>query len=185
MEPPRAQLPGRGPAPHRSLRLAATAAALALILSSSGDAFLVAVLVGLAAMDVAVAGIGVLAALAVLGRWGTTSLSALAGLQAVVGPAGLRGEGVGAASSWVAALALVVACAALTRRWPAAALGLLAGLLVAGPAAVDPAHAGIRAAGALVGSVVAVFVAGRASRRAALPAAGVLAAVSVALAVAA
>lgn len=165
--------------------MAATAAALTLILSSSGDALLVAVLVGLAAMDVAVAGIGVLAALAVLGRWGTTSLSALAGLQAVVGPAGLRGEAVGASSSWVAALALVVASAALTRRWPAAALGMLAGLLVAGPAAVDPTDAGIRAAGAVVGGAVAVFAAGRASRRTALPVAAALAAVSAALAAAA
>ena len=153
------------------------------MLSSSGDAVLVAVLLGLAAVDVAVAGVGVLVALAVLGRWGTTSLSALAGLQAVVGPAGLRGTSLAAASSWVAASALVVVAATVPRRVPAAVLGLTAALVVAGPAITTASDAGIRVGAGAGAALAASLVAGRVPRRLAVPTALTLAAASAVLAV--
>lgn len=183
MEPPHAHVPRRRPAPHRSLRLAAAAAALALTLSSSGDALLVGVLVGLAAVDMAVAATGVIVGLAVLARWGTTSLTALAGVQAVLGPAGLRGSALAAASSWCAAAALIVAAALVPRRTVAATVGLLAGLVVAGPAPSDLALGVERAAGALAGAGLAVLVAGRVSGRFGVPVAVAMAGVALVLAV--
>ena len=183
MEPPHAHVPRRGPQPHRSLRLAATAGALALVLSSSGDAVLVAVLLGLVAVDVAVAGVGALVALAVLGRWGTTSLSALAGLQAVVGPAGLRGSAIATASSWVAAAALLVAAATVSRRLAAVALGLTAALVVAGPAVATASDALVRGGAGVGGAAVATLLAGRVDRRAGIPAALALAAAAAVLSV--
>jgi hypothetical protein len=143
----------------------------------------VAVLLGLAAVDVLVAGLGAVVALAVLARWGTTSLPALAGLQSVVGPAGLRGSGVEAASSWLAAAALVVVAGALPRRWPAVALGLTAALVVAGPAASRPADAAVRVGGAVAGAALATAVAGRLPTRLAYASAAVLAGASLVLAV--
>ncbi|MEY2478518.1 MAG: hypothetical protein QOG87_3833 [Actinomycetota bacterium] len=183
MEPSHAHVPRRGPQPHRSLRLAATAASLALILSSSGDVVLAAVLLGVAALDVAVAGVGVGVALAVLGRWGTTSLAALAGLQAVVGPAGLRGSTIAAASSWVAAGALLVVAATVSRRLPAAALGLTAALVVAGPAVATVSDGAIRLGAGAGGALLGALVAGRSTGRIATPVALVLAAVAPVLSV--
>lgn len=176
MEPPHAHVPRRGPSPHRSLTLAATTAALALTLSSSGDVFLVALLVGLAAADAAVAGVATLVALSVLARWGTTSMSALAGLQAVLGPAGTTGDALGVASSWSCAAALLLAAAGVPRRAAAAPLGLLAALVVAGPAVSELAHGGVRLGAAAVGVTVAVVVAGRAPGRFTLPVAALVAA---------
>ena len=183
MESPRAHVPRRGPQPHRSLRLAATAAALALLLSSSGDTVLVAALLGLAAVDAAVAGVGALVALSVLGRWGTTSLSALAGLQAVVGPAGLRGSTIATASSWVAATALVITAATLPRRLPAVALGLAAALVAAGPAVATFSDALVRIGAGVAGALLTALVAGRLPRRVGVPAAVALGAAAAVLSV--
>lgn len=181
MEPPHSHVPRRRPAPHRSLRLAGTAAVLALVLTSSGDLLLVAVLLGLATVDLAVAGVAAIVGLAVLARWGTTSLTALAGLQAVLGPAGLRGSALAAASSWFAAAALLFAAALMPRRIAAVATGLLAALMVVGPAASDPGLAAVRATGAVVGAAVGLLVARRASGRLGVPAAFGLAAVALLL----
>lgn len=176
MEPPRALVPRRGPSPHRSLTLAATAASLALVLTSSGDVFLVAVLLGVATADAVVAGVGVLVAVSVLARWGTTSMRALAGLQAVLGPAGITGDTFGVAASWLAAVALLVAAAGVPRRAAAVPLGLLAGLVVAGPAVTGLQDAALRGAGAGFGGVAAALLAGRAPGRVALPLAAAVAA---------
>jgi hypothetical protein len=179
VEPPRALVPRRRPSPHRSLTLAATAAAFTLTLASSGDLFLVAVLLGLATADVLVAGVGALVTLSVLARWGTTSLPALAGLQSVLGPAGITGEAVGVTASWSAAVALVVCAGGVPRRIAAVPLGLLAGLLVAGPAVTGGTDAAVRLAGVAVGAGTAAFVAGRVPGRVALPLAALVAALAV------
>jgi hypothetical protein len=133
------------------------AATLALVLTSTGDALLVAVALGVAAADRAAFVTVGLAALAVLGRWGTTSLAALAGGQAVIGPAGVTGSAPSVASAWLAAAALVAVAAG--RRWlPATlALGVLAALVVAGPAATSPVDAVVRAAAAVVGASAAAL----------------------------
>src|SRR5207247_2419053 len=60
------------------------------------------------------------------------SLTAVAGSQAVLGPGGLVGPVVAAASAWLAAAALVLV--APRSPGPAIALGLLAADLVAGAA---------------------------------------------------
>jgi hypothetical protein len=183
VEPPLAVVPRRGPAPHRSLRLGAGAAAAAVALSSSGDAILLAVLLGLASVDLAVAGVGALVALGVLARWGTTSLASLAGIQAVLGPAGVRGDLLAVGSSWAAAVALLVTAAALRGRTTGVLLGLTAALVVAGPAAAGgPAAAAVRMGAALAGGLLGAAVAGRLPRLALAPAlvlagAGALAAV--------
>lgn len=146
---------GREPdAGFRALRLGATVGALAVALLSSGDVFLLALLLGVAAADVAAGAAAALAGVAVLARWGSSSLAALAGAQAVLGPGGAVAPALLAGSSWAAAGALAVA--APRARGPAAAFGLAAGLVVAGPAATSAAHLAFRAAGGIAGAVVAL-----------------------------
>lgn len=113
----------------------------------SGDALAAGVLLGLAAADVTAGAMGVLVGIAIVGRWGSTSLAALAGGQAVVGAAGWSGPVGMVVSSWTGAVAIVAAC---PRRRPAStatsqgssavavagtlACGIFAAALVAGPA---------------------------------------------------
>src|SRR4051812_34841713 len=81
---------------HRSLtnlQIGAAAGAAVMALTSTGDVLLLGVLLGVAAGDVEASAASVLAGLVVLGRFGTTSLAALAGAQHVVGPAGATGPG--------------------------------------------------------------------------------------------
>lgn len=73
-----------------------------------------------------------LAAAAVAVRWGTTSLAAVGGAQAVLGPAVLTGPPAAAASSLLAALTLVLVSPAANLR--AVAVGVAAAQLAAGPA---------------------------------------------------
>jgi hypothetical protein len=68
-------------------------------------AALLAVVVG----SPAAVGAVLFAALAVLERWGTASLGAVAGAQSVLGPGGVVGPASAAASAWLAAAALVLA----------------------------------------------------------------------------
>lgn len=49
------------------------------------------------------------AGLAVLARWGTASLGAVAGAQSVLGPGGVVGPAAAAAAAWLAAAALLLA----------------------------------------------------------------------------
>jgi hypothetical protein len=161
-----------------------------MAVTATGDALALGVLLGLAAVDVVAGGIGVLVGLAVAGRWGSTALSALAGGQAVVGPAAWSGSAAMVASSWAAALALVLACG---RGWPrrsghagleTIAFGSAAALVLAGPAAgrSPTAALGLR----VVATVAAVVACRAASRRlpreTARTAGGVAAALAVALA---
>jgi hypothetical protein len=116
------------------VRVAGIGAATVVALLSRGDALVLAVLLGLAAFDLRAAAASALVALAVLARMGTTSLPALAGAQAVLGPAGASNPGLGALSAWLAALALVLVCPG---GWTAVPFGMAAALVVNGPAATS------------------------------------------------
>lgn len=133
-----------------------------MVVTASGDALFLGVLLGLAARDALAGGTGVLAGVATIGRWGSSSLAALAGGQAVLGPAGWTGSPAAVAASWAAAAALVLV--APPRILPAVAFGLLAAALVAGPALGD-----LSAVGPLTlrigASVVAVAAAWACSQR--------------------
>ncbi|MCA1657355.1 MAG: hypothetical protein LC713_06565 [Actinobacteria bacterium] len=106
-----------------------------MAVTSTGDVVLLGVLVGLAACDAVAGGVGLLAATGVIGRWGTSSLAALAGGQAVVGAAGWTGSATLVASAWGGALALLLVCP--PGLMPAAAFGATAAQLVAGPALAE------------------------------------------------
>lgn len=93
----------------------------------------------------------VLAVLAGLARFGTTTLPALAGAQAVLGPAVLVAPAPGALASGLAGLALVGVAPSAWRDWRGWPFGLLAGLVVVGPAASSAADGLVRVVGALAG----------------------------------
>src|SRR5205823_14379110 len=132
-----------------ALQLGAAAGAAAMALSSTGDVLLLGALLGVAAGDLATGTAAVLAGLAVLGRFGTTSLAALAGAQHVVGPAGTTGPVLLAAAAWLAALALSFSTSAEFAI--AAVFGLAAADVVAGPAIGNGGQAGaVRMAASLV-----------------------------------
>ena len=147
-------------------------------------------LLGLAAGD-ALAGTAALAAvLGGLARFGTTSLPALGGAQAVLGPAAAVSPAVGALASALAALALVVVAPSRSLgEWRGWLFGLLAGLVALGPSVTSASTLAVRAGGAALG--VGLVAAGQrwwpaADRPVWLPWAGLgLAAVALALAVAA
>ena len=125
----------------------------------------------------------VLVGVALLARWGTTSLTALAGLQAVLGPAGATGRPVGIASSWCAAGALMIAAALIPRRATAATVGLYAALVVAGPAASGAGPTAVRLGAGVAGAGLAALLAGRSSGRIGEPLAIATAVAAVLLAV--
>lgn len=68
-----------------------------------------AVLLAVVVASPAAVGAVLFAGLAVLARWGTASLGAVAGAQSVLGPGGVVGPAAAAASAWLAAAALVLA----------------------------------------------------------------------------
>jgi hypothetical protein len=96
-------------------RTALLAAALALAVTSRGDVFVLALLLGFGAGRRA-SGLASAGALgAALVRWGSPALGAIAGAQAVVGPAGWTGSTLAVASAWFGALALVLAAPPIDR----------------------------------------------------------------------
>ena len=96
-----------------------------------------------------------LVAVATAARWGSSWLVAIGGAQAVLGVGGLVGPEAAAASSWLAAAALVVA--APGRSYLASiALGTTAAFLIAGPAGSDGVLTRILASVVLSGLAVAV-----------------------------
>ncbi len=112
VEPPRPILPARAGltiSTRTLVRIAASAAALLLAVLSRGDAFVLAALLTLAAWHLPALPAVLAALLATSWRWGSTSLEAWAGAQAVLGPAGVVGPGRAAAGAWCAAAALVLA----------------------------------------------------------------------------
>jgi hypothetical protein len=126
-----------------------------LAAASSGDALMVAVLLGAVAGDVFAFGAVLLAATAVLARWGTGSLAALAGGQAVLGPAGVHGTGAAIGSAWYAGAAIVLASPG---GWPAIPFGAAAGLVIAGPAVTSVATGATRLGAAALGITAALLV---------------------------
>ena len=169
--------------PLTSLQQGAAAGAAVMALTSTGDVLLLGALLGVAAGEVSVGATGVLAGFVVVGRFGSSSLTALAGAQQVIGPAGVTGPVLLAAAAWCAALATVLASRG--EALAAAAFGLAAADVVAGPAAIPFRHGGgpvaMRAAASLVGIAVAWFVGGWIPPRLARAAALVAAAVGVVL----
>jgi hypothetical protein len=149
--------------------------------SATGDVLLAALLVGVAAGDAAFGAAAVLAGVAVVVRWGSSSLDAVGGNQAVLGWAGSVGPVVGAASTWLAASAVVLAG---RREWPATvAAAVLAALLVAGP--TDAGGWWIRVVATLVGGAVGWAAARAVPRRTGVTVSLVAAVAALVLAVAA
>jgi hypothetical protein len=114
--------------------LGAAAGAVVLGVASRGEAIVLGLL--LVALELrpttllAVAG----ALTASSWRWGTTSLEALAGAQAVLGPAGGVGPSSAAAGAWLGAAALVLALARRPDPRRVLPAGIVAASVLAGPA---------------------------------------------------
>ena len=89
------------------VRSAAAVAALVLAILSRGDALVLGALLVVVAWHLPALAV-IPALLAASWRWGSTSLDALAGAQAVLGPAGFVGPTAAAAGSWLAAVANVL-----------------------------------------------------------------------------
>jgi hypothetical protein len=154
-----------------------------MALTSAGDVLLLGVLLGVAAGEVEAGAASVLAGLVVLGRFGSTSLAALAGAQHVVGPAGTSGPVLLAAASWCAAAALTLSARA--EFAVSLVFGLAAADVVAGPAAQSAQSLAVRAAASLVAVAVAWFAGGWVPPRLARPAAVAAAVLGVVLVLAA
>lgn len=163
----------------RRLHVALVAAASALALTSSGDSFLLAALLGLVAADVAVAGVAALVAASLTIRYGASSLVAAGGAQAVLGPAISTGDAWSIGSAWAGALALAFVG---PRGLPVVAFGLGAAAVAAGPDVSGPLSLAIRVGGMVVALAVAGAAARYMPRRAARWSAAALAVTSVALA---
>lgn len=172
VEPPLAELPARRTpgvralTPFRAgdLRVAVATAATALAVTASGDVFvLAALLAAVSASRVAAAGV-LLAAGAVLGRWGTGALAAVAGGQAVLGSAVTVGPPAAGAAAATAALALLLAAPGPDGTRVGALLmvpfAAAAARVAAGPAAVSLEGAAIR-----VGATAAALALGYATTR--------------------
>jgi hypothetical protein len=193
VEPPGTDVPGPGPAPVEPptvgpLRLVAAAAAAAIAVAATGHVAVLAALLAVVAARPAASAAIALAAGATIARWGAGSLAAVAGAQAVLGPAGLVGPPRAAASSWLAAAAVLLTTPGPLDARPtgaalvcAAATGVTAATLVVGPSPVaDPV---VRALGLLGGLLLAVAVTLLPWRRVVVGAALVAGALAAALAV--
>ena len=187
VEPPHPVVPGRPTheliaPPVPTIRLAAGAGAVVLLLSSSGHVVVVGVLLGVVALDATAGVSSIVAGLGAALRWGTGSLQVAAGAQAVLGPAVVVGPELAAAGAGAGGLALLLACPG---GWAAVPFGLAAGMVAAGPAATSGPDAALRVVAALA-AVGAGWLSGRfLPKRVAQPAALVAAAAAVALQVAA
>ncbi|MEY2423325.1 MAG: hypothetical protein QOI95_3392 [Acidimicrobiaceae bacterium] len=98
-------------------RAALLAAAFALAVTSRGDVVVLTLLLGFGAARRASGLASALALTAAFVRWGSPALGAIAGGQAVLGPAGWTGSAAAVASAWCSAFALVFAAVS----WPVAA----------------------------------------------------------------
>lgn len=114
---------------------------------------MLALLLGLGAGSAASAFAAVTALGAATVRWGSPSLRALAGAQAVLGPAGWTGSVAAVASAWLAAIALVAAAR------PTRDSSVPRSLLAVAPFAAASAAVVV---GPAVGGAVALRVAGTA-----------------------
>lgn len=149
---------------RRLVRLGLVAAVVTMVATSTGDVLVLGVALGLLAADGVTGATAVLAGLATVARWSSSSVGALAGGQAVVGAAGWTGAWPSVLSSWVAALALVLVCP--RGRAEAVAFGVVAAALVAGPAVGGSlATLAFRVGASAVGVVAASLAARRSPRR--------------------
>ena len=137
--------------------MGAAAAAATVAVSSTGDAVLLAALLGVSTGELVAAVTATLSALSLALRWGITSLEGIAGAQSVLGPGVLVGPELATASSWCAAAALVLVS---PRDWRAVAFGLAAAIGVAGPTAATGGDVALRVVASVVG-VGAAVAAGR------------------------
>lgn len=111
VEPPRPGVPARAGLTLpviTTIRLGAGAAALVLAVLSRGDVLVLAALLALLAWRPLALAALVPALVAGGWRWGSTSLEAISGAQAVLGPAGTVGPTAAAVSAWLAAVAVVL-----------------------------------------------------------------------------
>ena len=99
----------RRPAGVIAARDAVAIAVLAVLVATRGDAIAVGLLLGLVAGRLRPALGAGLALAAVSVRWGSTSLEAIAGAQAVLGPAGITGGVADVAAVWLAGVSLLLA----------------------------------------------------------------------------
>jgi hypothetical protein len=150
-------------------RAALLAAALALAVTSRGDVVVLALLLGFGAGR-RVSGLASAAALAAaLVRWGSPALGAIAGAQAVLGPAGWTGSSAAVASAWLGALALVLAAVSLDRASTAVtALSVAPFAIAATDVVVGPAAGGALGLRVLA-SVVVLGVTTVLARRRSMP----------------
>jgi hypothetical protein len=136
-----------------------------LAIASRGDIIVLAALLAAAAATRLRAIGSALACTAALVRWGSSSLGAIAGAQAVLGPAAWTGGGAAVASAWLAAFALL-ACVPVwpaarsdsRARWVATVLGSSPFAIAAADVSVGPAPGGALLARVLA-SLVAIAVA--------------------------
>jgi hypothetical protein len=141
--------------PGARLSRGAAAGAAALILLSTGDLFLLAVLLGVAAATVPAGVTGAAVAVAVSTRWGSSSLAAAAGAQAVLGPALVVGPWPALVSGWCAAAALLLAA---PPGLVAPVFGAAAALVAAGPGATSLGNGAIRFGALAAGAAAAWFL---------------------------
>jgi hypothetical protein len=134
-----------------------------LVLTGRGDLWTVAVLLGIADRSMLTAFVVAAAAAASLARVGSAAFVDLSGAQAVFGGAGFTGSLAAVSATWAAAVSLL---AVARDRWTGAALGLVAGALVAGPALSGGLRsAAVWIAGVAVGSGVGWFLRPATQRR--------------------
>jgi len=161
IEPPPPNVDGRFTVPMPGAVL--LVAALAMAISSRGDVVVLALLLGFGAMRRA-SGVAIALALtASLVRWGSPSLGAIAGAQAVLGPAGWTGSAAAVASAWLAAVALLLAAVPLSRANNLVlALWLAPFAIAAADVSVGPAPGGalpLRVVASVVAMAAAVALA--------------------------
>lgn len=157
VEPPGPHVHGGSATPSlttRELRLAAGVGAAMLVLTGRGDAFLLALLLGVTASD-ALAGVTAgTAATVLLARWGSSSLAAVAGAQSVLGLGFLVGPPMSAAATVLAALALL---AAAPLGLFATVFGAAAGVVVAGPSFATFPGGAVRVPALVLGAALAYY----------------------------
>ena len=129
---------------------------MVLAVGSIGDGLALAVLLVACSADTAAGLTAGLAFAAMVVRFGSSSLSALAGAQAVLGPAGRVGPWWAAASAWAGASGLIVAAPA---GWAAIAFGVVAAQMVAGPSPRTVGDVAVRAGATVGGAGLAWIVA--------------------------
>jgi hypothetical protein len=139
-------------------RTALLAAALVLAATSRGDVVVLTLLLGFGAGRRASGFASGAALAAALVRWGSPALGAIAGAQAVLGPAGWTGSPFAVASAWFGAVALVLAAVSFDRSsMVATGLSVAPFAIAAADVVVGPARGGALALRVLA-SVVALIV---------------------------